>query len=116
MRKPKSFDCVEMQHEAGRKVSQMLRAMTPEQRADYWRRETEAMRRQQTELRAEAEARGGPRALLADFAGGASDPARLRGMTAREQAAYLRERTEELRKFEARLQAEAEERTATAKR
>ena len=134
-RKRKTFDCVEFQHEAGRKVAERMRAMTLEERLEYWRRETEVMRRQQAELRAEGEARGSAGPLLSELAERASDrraksfdcvemqheaerkvAERLRGMTPEQQAAYGKQRTAELRKLQAELRKKAEKRAAGAER
>jgi hypothetical protein len=124
-RKRKTFDCVEFQHEAAGKVAERMGAMTLEQRLEYERRETEAMRRQRAESRAAGEAHGGAGPLLSELMTKArSRPAkrfdcvelqhqagrkladRLRDMTPEEQAAYLEERMEELRKLAARTRGE----------
>ncbi len=115
MRKPKSFDCVEMMHEAGRRVADRLRGMTTEQRLDYWRRQTEALRREQAELRAQAETCGIAGTEPDDLGAPTPPPLWPRDMTTNEEAAYLAERMEELRRFEARMRATLPERAPAAK-
>lgn len=43
MRK-KSFDCVEMQHQAGDRLREQTAGMTLEEELDFWRREAEKFR------------------------------------------------------------------------
>jgi len=104
-----------MMHEAGRKVSERLRGMTHEERMEYWRRQTEALRREQARLRAEAEARGQAAVAVGDTGATMSTLPTPDETTAEEDAAYLAERMEELAKFEARMRATLEERVAATK-
>jgi hypothetical protein len=47
----KTFDCVEMQHEGGARVTERLAPMTMEQRVAYWRERTRELRERQATLR-----------------------------------------------------------------
>ena len=49
--KNKTFDCVEMKRRGAAGVQERIAKMTPEQELDFWRNETEALRRRQDELR-----------------------------------------------------------------
>ena len=50
-RKKKTFDCVEMMHEGGRRVYELVKDMTMEQEVEFWRKRTAELRRRQEELR-----------------------------------------------------------------
>jgi hypothetical protein len=52
----KRFDCVELQHQGGERLMQMMEGMTLEQRVAYWRKRGEALRRLQRRLRAKMDA------------------------------------------------------------
>ena len=41
----KRFDCVEMQHEGGRRIYEAVKGMTFEEEVAYWRRRNASMRR-----------------------------------------------------------------------
>lgn len=47
----KTFDCVEMQHEGGARVTERLASMTIEQRVAYWQGRTRELRERQAVLR-----------------------------------------------------------------
>ena len=49
--KKKTFDCVEMQHEGGRRVMEMVKGMTMEQEVEFWRKRTAELRRRQEQIR-----------------------------------------------------------------
>ena len=53
--KTKTFDCVAMKRAAAAKVYRKTRGMTFQQEVQFWRRETEALIREQRALRARAE-------------------------------------------------------------
>ena len=50
--KTKTFDCVEMKRKGAELVQQRLAAMTREQQLEYWREQTELLRKRQAALRA----------------------------------------------------------------
>jgi len=50
--KSKSFDCVKMKHLGAERVIAETAGMTPEQELEYWRIATEALEREQREIRA----------------------------------------------------------------
>ena len=55
-KKKKDFDCVEFQHEAGRRIMEKLKGLTREQELDYWNRAYEKMlRRKKRQLKKNAE-------------------------------------------------------------
>jgi hypothetical protein len=41
----KAFDCVEMQHEGGKRIYEAVKDMTFEQEVAYWRKRNASMRR-----------------------------------------------------------------------
>ena len=49
--KTKIFDCVEMKRRGAEHVYSIIRGMSPEQEALYWRQRTEELRREQARLR-----------------------------------------------------------------
>ena len=52
-KKKKAFDCVEMMHEGGRRVQELVRGMTLEQEAEFWREEARKLKELQARLREE---------------------------------------------------------------
>jgi hypothetical protein len=58
--KRKAFDCVEMMHEGGRRVQELLRGMSREEELEFWRKETQKLRELQARLRGK-KAQGRPR-------------------------------------------------------
>ena len=48
--KTKTFDCVEMKQRGGARVQQVIAGMTPQQELEYWRNQTEQLRRRQREI------------------------------------------------------------------
>ena len=50
MRKKKAFDCVEMMHRGAEYVRRQVDGMTPEEEAEFWRQQTEELKRRQQEL------------------------------------------------------------------
>ena len=48
--KTKTFDCVRMKQQGAEKVREATAGMTPQQQMDYWRRQTDSLRRRQREL------------------------------------------------------------------
>ena len=56
-KRKKTFDCVEFQHEAGRRVEEKMRHMTTEQKVEYWKKRTEEILATQKEMRAAPPAR-----------------------------------------------------------
>ncbi len=48
--KTKTFDCVEMKRRGAAKVQDAIAGMTPEQESQYWRDQTERLRRRQREI------------------------------------------------------------------
>ncbi len=55
MMRKKSFDCVELQHRGGERLMAELEGMTIEERVEYFRKHTQALRELQQRLRAKAE-------------------------------------------------------------
>ena len=49
----KAFDCVELQHEGGRRIAERTAGMTLDEKVAYWAERTELMRREQAEWLAE---------------------------------------------------------------
>ena len=49
--KKKTFDCVKMMHEGGRRVMEMVKGMTMEQEVEFWRKRTAELRRRQEQVR-----------------------------------------------------------------
>jgi hypothetical protein len=49
----KTFDCVELQHRGGERLTRKLRTMTREEQLEYFARRTEELRQLQAKLRAE---------------------------------------------------------------
>ena len=47
--KAKTFDCVEMKRRGQEQVRKLIAGMSPEEELEFWRRETEAARREQAE-------------------------------------------------------------------
>jgi len=45
--KTKTFDCVEMKHRGAEQIRKEIESMTLEQELEYWRRQTEELRREQ---------------------------------------------------------------------
>jgi len=43
--KTKAFDCVEMKHRGAERLAARIKAMSVEEELEFWRRETEALRR-----------------------------------------------------------------------
>jgi len=41
----KRFDCVEMQHEGGRRIYEALKGKSRDEQIEYWRERNESMRR-----------------------------------------------------------------------
>jgi hypothetical protein len=52
MKEKKAFDCVEFQHEWGDEITRRTAHMTIDEQVAYWAERTEALRREQAELRA----------------------------------------------------------------
>ena len=50
MNNDKSFDCVEMKHQAAEKVQALLAGMTREEKISYFQERTEALRKLQQQL------------------------------------------------------------------
>lgn len=50
MRKKKTFDCVEMMHQGAEHVRRQVNGMTIEEEAEFWRQQTEELKRHQQEL------------------------------------------------------------------
>ncbi|MCK4342351.1 MAG: hypothetical protein KAY37_11585 [Phycisphaerae bacterium] len=48
--KTKTFDCVEMKRRGAARVQQAIAGMTPQQELEYWRNQTEQLRRRQQEI------------------------------------------------------------------
>ena len=48
--KTKTFDCVEMKRRGAARVQQAIAGMTPQQELEYWRNQTEQLRRRQREI------------------------------------------------------------------
>ena len=48
--KKKTFDCVEMMHQGAEYVRHQVEGMTLEEEAEYWRQQTEKLKRHQQEL------------------------------------------------------------------
>jgi len=48
--KTKTFDCVEMKRRGAEWVQKRLASMTPEQELEYWRQQTEELRREQQRI------------------------------------------------------------------
>ena len=46
----KTFDCVEMKRRGQEHVRKLTAGMSPEEELEFWRRETEAARREQAEI------------------------------------------------------------------
>ena len=57
-RKKKKFDCVEMKRRGAALLREKLKGMTPEEELEFWRRETEKLRREQAEAKARLEKAG----------------------------------------------------------
>jgi hypothetical protein len=55
--KSKEFDCVEMKRRGAERVVAETAGMTPEQELEYWRLATEALEREQREIRARGASR-----------------------------------------------------------
>ena len=51
--KTKKFDCVEMKRRGAAKVQETIAGMTPEQELEFWRKQTEELRRRQREIQAD---------------------------------------------------------------
>jgi len=49
--KTKTFDCVEMKRRGAAYVYGIIKEMTPEEEVEFWRKQTEEMRREQERLR-----------------------------------------------------------------
>ena len=49
----KTFDCVELQHEGGRRIAERTAGMTIDEEVAYWAERTELMRREIAEARAQ---------------------------------------------------------------
>jgi hypothetical protein len=49
--KTKTFDCVEMKRRGAELVQERLAGMTPEQELEFWRQQTEELRREQQRVR-----------------------------------------------------------------
>jgi hypothetical protein len=56
----KTFDCVEMKRRGGQRVYELVKGMTPEQEAEFWRQRTEAFLAQREAKRAKAAASATP--------------------------------------------------------
>lgn len=54
-KKKKSFDCVEMMHEAALRIYEETKDMTKEEELAYWRQQNEEARRRHPRLRGESE-------------------------------------------------------------
>ena len=50
MRKKRIIDCVEMMHQGAEYVRHQVEGMTLEQEAEFWRRQTEELKRRRQEL------------------------------------------------------------------
>lgn len=48
--KTKTFDCVEMKRRGAVRVQQTIAGMSPRQELEYWRNQTEQLRRRQREI------------------------------------------------------------------
>lgn len=48
--KTKTFDCVEMKRRGAELVQQRLAGMTPEEQLEYWRQQTDELRREQQRI------------------------------------------------------------------
>jgi hypothetical protein len=48
---PKSFDCVEMKRKGARRVQEITRGMTREEELEFWRKESQKLRRAQSRAR-----------------------------------------------------------------
>jgi len=46
----KAFDCLEMKRRGQKHVRELIAGMSPEEELEFWRRETEAARREQAEI------------------------------------------------------------------
>lgn len=51
----KTFDCVEMKRQGAAEVYETVKDMTPEEEVEFWRQQTEAMKRRQAEAIAPGE-------------------------------------------------------------
>jgi len=49
--KGKTFDCVEMKRRGAEQVRQQIAEMSPQQELDFWRQQTEQIRRRQADIR-----------------------------------------------------------------
>ena len=56
--KTKTFDCVELKRRGQEHVRNLTAGMSPEEELEFWRRETEAARREQAEAVARRRAGG----------------------------------------------------------
>lgn len=54
--KKRTFDCVEMMHKGAEYVRRQVEGMTLEEEADYWRKQTEEVKRRQRELKKQRKA------------------------------------------------------------
>ena len=48
--KTKTFDCVEMKRQGSARIHEQIKDLTFEERIEYWRRRSEAFRREQEEI------------------------------------------------------------------
>ena len=49
-RKSKNLDCVEMKRRGAAKINERTEGMTPAERVEYWKKRSEAFRKEQEEL------------------------------------------------------------------
>ena len=49
--KTKTFDCVQMKRRGAARVQQQIANLTPEQELEFWRKQTDTLRRRQQEIR-----------------------------------------------------------------
>ena len=49
--KTKTFDCVQMKRRGAARVQQQIENLTPEQELEFWRKQTDTLRRRQQEIR-----------------------------------------------------------------
>ena len=56
--KTKTFDCVQMQHEGGRRIRELTKGMTLREQVEFWRKGTEQLLQLQRRLRENAPAGG----------------------------------------------------------
>ena len=49
--KTKTFDCVQMKRRGAARVQQQIEILTPEQELEFWRKQTDTLRRRQQEIR-----------------------------------------------------------------